>query len=144
MNQKNALVIEQFRANNGIVTVVPPRGPVLLLHTWGRKTGAERVTPLMYLQDGDRQVIFASMGGWRRNPDWYHNLVADPNVTVEVGTEVYNAIAVEVHGEERERLYDTMAAQFSQFALYKKKTKRLIPVIFLQRKAAASDHPSSV
>jgi deazaflavin-dependent oxidoreductase (nitroreductase family) len=138
MNQKNALVIEQFRANSGVVTVVPPRGPVLLLHTWGRKTGVERITPLMYLQDADRQVIFASMGGWKRNPDWYHNLVADPNVTVEVGTDVYNAIAVQVHGEERERLYETMASQFSQFALYKKKTKRLIPVIVLQRKPAAT------
>ena len=133
MNQKNKLVIEQFRANNGVVKVVPPRGPVLLLHTTGRKSGEERITPLMYLQDGDRQVIFASMGGWKRNPDWYHNLLADPKVIVEVGTEVYGATAVEVHGEERDRLYDLMAAAYSQFTLYKKKTKRLIPVIVLQR-----------
>jgi deazaflavin-dependent oxidoreductase (nitroreductase family) len=138
MNQKNALVIEQFRANNGVVTVVPPRGPVLLLHTWGRKTGVERVTPLMYLDDGGRQVIFASMGGWKRNPDWYHNLLADPNVTVEVGTEVYNARAVLVHGEERDRLYDRMASMYSQFTLYKRKTRRLIPVIVLERKPPAS------
>ena len=108
--------------------------PSLVLHTKGAKTGQERITPLMYLQDGDRQVIFASMGGWKRNPDWYHNLRADPNVTVEVGTEAYNATAVELHGEERDRLYDQMAADYSQFALYKKKTKRLIPVILLERK----------
>lgn len=139
MNAKNRLVVEQFRANRGVVTVVPPRGPVLLLHTKGAKTGEPRLTPLMYLQDGDRHVLFASMGGWKRNPDWYYNLIAHPAVTVEVGTEVYNATAVEVQGEERDALYERMASLYPQFGLYKKKTKRLIPVVVLERTAEPID-----
>lgn len=135
MNQKNRLVIEQFRANNGVVTVKPPRGPVLLLHTKGARSGVDRLTPLMYLDDGGRHVIFASMGGWKRNPDWYHNLVANPECTVEVGTDVYQATAVEVHGEERDRLYRAMAALYPQFALYERKARqRIIPVMVLQRR----------
>jgi deazaflavin-dependent oxidoreductase (nitroreductase family) len=86
----------------------------------------------MYLQDGDRHVIFASMGGWKRNPDWYHNLIANPEVRVEVGSEFYDARAIEVHGPERDALYDEMALMYPQFTLYKKKTKRLIPVVALE------------
>jgi deazaflavin-dependent oxidoreductase (nitroreductase family) len=135
MNTKNRLVVEQFRANNGVVSVVPPRGPVLLLHTKGARTGNDILTPLYFLQDGDRHVLFASMGGWKRAPDWYHNLRANPDdVTVETGTDIYRARAVELHGPERDALYDAMAAIYPQFILYKKKTKRRIPVIALERK----------
>jgi deazaflavin-dependent oxidoreductase (nitroreductase family) len=142
MNAKNRLVVEQFRANNGIVTVVPPRGPVLLLHTSGAKSGNPCLTPLMYLQDGERQVIFASMGGWKRNPDWYYNLHAHPeDITVEVGSVVYEARAIEVHGPERDALYDEMASMYPQFTLYKKKTRRRIPVIVLEATSVPRPNP---
>jgi deazaflavin-dependent oxidoreductase (nitroreductase family) len=135
VNAKNRLVVEQFRANNGVVKVVPPRGPVLLVHTKGAKTGNDILTPLYFLQDGDRHVLFASMGGWKRNPDWYHNLCANPeDVIVETGTDIYRARAFEVHGPERDALYKAMEAIYPQFTLYRKKTKRLIPVIALERK----------
>jgi deazaflavin-dependent oxidoreductase (nitroreductase family) len=141
MNAKNRLVVEQFRANNGVVTVVPPRGPVLLLHTKGAKTGNPSLTPLYFLQDGDRHVLFASMGGWKRNPDWYHNLVANPEVGVEVGTVAYEARAVEVHGPERDALYDEMSSMYPQFTLYKRKTKRRIPVVVLEPISAPRPNP---
>lgn len=133
MNQKNRQVIEEFRANGGIVTVTPPRGPVLLLHSRGARTGREYVTPLMYMEDGSRYVIFASMGGWRRNPDWYYNLVANPDASIEVGTEVLRVTAVVTEGEERDLLFARQAAEYPQFAYYQGKTTRKIPVIVLQR-----------
>ena len=133
MNQKNRQVIEEFRANGGIVTVTPPRGPVLLLHSRGARTGREYVTPLMYMEDGSRYVIFASMGGWRRNPDWYYNLVANPDASIEVGTEVLPVTAVVTEGEERDLLFARQAAEYPQFAYYQGKTTRKIPVIVLQR-----------
>jgi deazaflavin-dependent oxidoreductase (nitroreductase family) len=133
LNQKNRQVIEEFRANGGIVTVTPPRGPVLLLHSRGARTGREYVTPLMYMEDGSRYVIFASMGGWRRNPDWYYNLVANPDASIEVGTEVLPVTAVVTEGEERDLLFARQAAEYPQFAYYQGKTTRKIPVIVLQR-----------
>jgi deazaflavin-dependent oxidoreductase (nitroreductase family) len=133
LNQKNRQVIEEFRANGGVVTVTPPRGPVLLLHSRGARTGREYVTPLMYMEDGSRYVIFASMGGWRRNPDWYYNLVANPDASIEVGTEVLRVTAVVTEGEERDLLFARQAAEYPQFAYYQGKTTRKIPVIVLQR-----------
>jgi deazaflavin-dependent oxidoreductase (nitroreductase family) len=133
LNQKNRQVIEEFRANGGIVTVTPPRGPVLLLHSRGARTGREYVTPLMFMEDGSRYVIFASMGGWRRNPDWYYNLVANPDASIEVGTEVLPVTAVVIEGEERDLLFARQAAEYPQFAYYQGKTTRKIPVIVLQR-----------
>ena len=134
MNQKNQQVIQEFRASGGVVSVTPPRGPVLLLHTKGAKTGRDCLTPLMYLQDGDRQVIFASMGGWRRNPDWYYNLLANPEASIEVGAEVFGVTAVVIQGEERDRLFARQAKAYPQFAYYQGKTTRVIPVIALQRR----------
>jgi deazaflavin-dependent oxidoreductase (nitroreductase family) len=133
LNQKNRQVIEEFRANGGVVNVTPPRGPVLILHSKGAKTGRECVTPLMYLQDGDRYVIFASRGGSPRNPDWYYNLVANPDALIEVGAETFVATAVLVKGEERDRLYTRQATAFPQFAYYQAKTRRRIPVVALVR-----------
>ncbi len=133
MNQKNRQVIEEFRATGGVVSVTPPRGPVLILHSKGAKTGRECVTPLMYLQDGARYIIFASRGGSWRNPDWYHNLIANPAASIEVGTEAFAITAVITQGEERDRLFERQAAAFPQFAYYQRKTKRRIPVIALER-----------
>ena len=133
MNQKNRQVIEEFRANGGIVLATPPRGPILIVHSKGARTGRECVTPLMYMQDGERYIIFASMGGARRNPDWYHNLVANPRASIEVGTETFAVIAAVTEGTERAHLFARQATAYPQFAYYQGKTKRSIPVIALER-----------
>jgi len=126
-------VIDEFRANGGIVTVTPPQGPILILHSRGARTGRECLTPLMYLQDGNRYVVFASMGGWQRNPDWYYNLVANPEASIEVGTEAFTVAAVVIEGDERDSLFTRQATGFPQFAYYQRKTKRKIPVVSLER-----------
>src|ERR1700761_2279112 len=127
----NAQIIERFRANAGQVGAPFEQMPLLLLHHTGAKSGIERVNPLAYLRDGDRYVIFASKAGAPTNPDWYHNLKAHPDVTVEVGTETKRAVASEATGEERERLFGAMADRSPQFAEYQTKTDRVIPVVVL-------------
>jgi deazaflavin-dependent oxidoreductase (nitroreductase family) len=129
----NAALIEEFRANGGRVGGRFEGRPVLLLTTTGAKSGRRLTTPLVYLQDGERRLIFASKAGAPTNPDWYHNLVANPRVTVEVGTETYEATAVVVNGEERDRLYARQVAAAPQFGEYQEKTTRVIPVIALER-----------
>src|SRR5688572_11132802 len=94
VNAKNRQVIEEFRANGGVVSVRPPNGPILLLHTVGAKSGRHLVTPLIYRADGDDYVVLASMGGWKTNPAWYHNLVANPETFVEVGREQFAVTAL--------------------------------------------------
>lgn len=133
MNQKNRQVIEEFRATGGVVNVTPPRGPILILHSKGAKTGRGCVTPLIYLEDGDRYVVFASRGGSRRNPDWYYNLVSHPDASVEVGTEAFTVTATVAEGDERDLLFSRQATAFPQFAYYQGKTQRRIPVITLER-----------
>ena len=105
--------------------------PLLLLHHTGAKSGKSRVNPLAYQSDGGRYVIFASKAGAPTNPDWYHNLKAQPNVKVEVGTDTIVVVAGEATGEERERLYRTQAERVPQFADYEQQTERVIPVIVL-------------
>ena len=85
--------------------------------------------PLVYLPDGDRRYIFASKAGSPTHPDWYHNLVANPDVTVEVGTEMYDATAVVITGEERDQIYSKQAEAIPTFGDYQQKTSRIIPVI---------------
>jgi deazaflavin-dependent oxidoreductase (nitroreductase family) len=127
----NAQVIEDFRANEGRAGGMFEGMPIVLLHHTGAKSGTARVNPLAYLKDGDRYVVFASKGGAPTNPDWYHNLKANPAVAIEVGTETLPVIASEATGEERERLYSTQAELVPQFAEYAQKTDRVIPVIVL-------------
>ena len=127
----NAQIIERFRANGGQVGAPFEKMPLLLLHHTGAKSGIERVTPLAYLRDGDRYVIFASKAGAPTNPDWYHNLRAHPDVTIEVGTDTLTAVAVEATGDERDRLFATQAERSPSFADYQRKTERRIPVIVL-------------
>ena len=129
-SEYNQKVINEFRANGGVVT---GRGrTVLLLHTIGAKSGKEYVTPVAHTKDGDdRYVIIASKGGAPDNPDWYHNIVAHPKVTVEVGTEKFEAEATVQSEPERTRLYGQMAAVMPGFAEYQKKTTRTIPVVVL-------------
>jgi deazaflavin-dependent oxidoreductase (nitroreductase family) len=133
-NDFNQRIIEEFRANGGVVGG-PFRGaPMLLLTTTGAKSGRQRVNPLVYLPDGDRFVIIASKGGAPTNPDWYHNLLANPETTIEVGTETIPVRADVLTGEERDRLYAKQAAERPAFAEYQAKTARRIPVIALRRR----------
>lgn len=134
MNDFNQRMIEEFRANDGKIISGPlAGGPLVLLTTTGAKSGQTRVSPLAYTKDGDRLVIIASKAGAPTNPDWFHNVCANPTVTVEVGTERYQARAVIAEGQERERLYKQMAQQLPVFAEYQQKTTRQIPVIILER-----------
>jgi deazaflavin-dependent oxidoreductase (nitroreductase family) len=132
-NNWNQKIIDEFRANAGKVGGMFAHADLLLLTTTGAKTGRRLTSPLMYNTDGDRLLVFASKGGAPSNPAWYHNLLANPQVTVEVGTETFEARAVPVTGEERDRLYSHHAAQYPQFAEYQTKTSRTIPVIALER-----------
>jgi deazaflavin-dependent oxidoreductase (nitroreductase family) len=127
----NAQIIEEFRANEGRVGGMFEGATLLLLHHTGAKSGKRRINPLGYLSDKGRYVIFASKAGAPTNPDWYHNLTAHPDVTIEVGTDTIEVVASEATDEERERLYRTQAARVPQFAEYGKQTDRVIPVIVL-------------
>jgi deazaflavin-dependent oxidoreductase (nitroreductase family) len=127
----NSQVIEEFRAKGGVAGGMFEGMPLLLLHNVGAKSGREFVTPLVYLADGDRYVIFASKGGAPVDPGWYHNLKAGPNVSIEVGTDTLDVVAEEATGEERGRLYGIQEGQQPQFAEYAVKTERKIPVIVL-------------
>ncbi len=126
-------VIEEFRANSGKVGGYFAGKTLLLLHTTGAKSGQEHVNPVAYVTDGDRLVIIASKGGAPTNPHWYHNILAHPLVTVEVGTEKFQAQAAAVPEPERTRLYGKMVEMMPGFAEYEKKTSRVIPVITLTR-----------
>jgi deazaflavin-dependent oxidoreductase (nitroreductase family) len=129
----NQQIIEEFRANGGKVGGYFEGANMLLLTTIGAKSGESRLNPLVYTTDGDRIVIIASKGGAPSNPDWYYNLTANPVVTVEQGTERFQARASEVHGEERDRLYAKMVEHRPGFAEYERNTTRTIPVIALER-----------
>jgi deazaflavin-dependent oxidoreductase (nitroreductase family) len=133
MNDFNQNLIDEFRANDGTVTGPFAGRPVILLTTTGAKSGQKRTTPLVYTKDGDNLVIIASKGGAPTNPAWYHNLVANPVVTVELPGETYQARTRVAEGAERERLYNAQAALMPGFAEYQQKTTRQIPVIVLER-----------
>jgi len=128
----NARIIEEFRANEGRVGGDFEGATMLLLHTTGAKTGQVRVNPLVYLPDGERYVIFASKGGAPTNPDWYHNLLAHPEVAIEVGTQTVPVRARVITGPERDELYAKQVARRPQFAEYERKTARAIPVVALE------------
>ncbi|HEU0114390.1 MAG TPA: nitroreductase family deazaflavin-dependent oxidoreductase [Thermomicrobiales bacterium] len=130
----NQELIEQFRANGGqIVRGMFKGAPLLLLTTTGAKSGQPRTAPLAYTRDGDRLVIIASKGGAPTNPDWYHNLIANPTATVEVGAEKFPVRTQIPTGAERDRLFDQMVAQMPGFAEYQRQTTRRIPVVTLER-----------
>jgi deazaflavin-dependent oxidoreductase (nitroreductase family) len=130
----NESLIKEFRANDGKVGGNFAGRPVLLLTTTGARTGRQFTLPLVYLVDGERLLIFASKAGAPTNPDWYHNLVANPTVTVEVGSEKYAATATVITGEERDRLYARQVEAMPGFGDYQAKTTRVIPVVALNRK----------
>lgn len=135
MSDYNRGVIEEFRSNDGRVGGPYEGADLLLLTTTGARSGRRHTTPLMYLRDGDRLVVFGTKGGAPRNPDWYHNLLAEPTATVEVGTDRFDADARIATGNERDELYARQAARRPQFADYEAKTARKIPVIVLERRS---------
>jgi len=129
----NAKIIAEFRANDGKVSGPFEGAPVLLLHTTGARSGLERVNPMMYLVEAGRTYVFASKAGADTHPDWYHNLVAHPEVTVELGAETFAADATTVEGAERDRVFAIQAQRYPGFAEYETKTTRVIPVVELVR-----------
>jgi deazaflavin-dependent oxidoreductase (nitroreductase family) len=132
-NDWNTRIIDEFRANKGQVGGQFVGAPMLLLTTTGAKSGRQRTNPMMYLADRDRLIVFASKAGAPTNPDWYHNLVANPDVTVEVGAETFEATAETLIGAERDALYATQAERYPGFAEYEAQTTRVIPVVALRR-----------
>ena len=134
-NSWNAKVIDEFRANAGKVGGRFANTNLLLLQTTGAKSGLPRLVPLVYLADGTRLIVIASNGGAPRSPDWYYNLVANPKVRVEVGTEQSQAQATVAQEPERTKLFEQMAAGIPAFATYKQKAApRIIPVVILTHK----------
>ena len=134
MSDFNQAIIKEFRANAGKVGGYFEGANMLLLHTLGAKSGQPRTNPLVYTPDADRLVVIASKGGADTNPDWYYNLLANATVTVELGTEQFQARATVVTEEpERSRLYAKMVAHRPGFAEYEQKTSRKIPAIILER-----------
>lgn len=132
MNDWNQQIIKEFRANDGKVGGQFEGAPLLLLHSTGAKSGEERITPVVYLPDADHYVIFASKAGAPTNPDWYHNLRANPGATVEVGTETLTVNARIAESDERERLWTEQKRLMPGFADYEAKTTRTIPVVVLE------------
>jgi deazaflavin-dependent oxidoreductase (nitroreductase family) len=126
-------IIDEFRANRGKVGGNFERQPLLLLHHRGARTGTERVNPVAYQKVGDSYAVFASKGGSPTNPDWYHNLVANPRARVEVGTETFDVSARVARGEERERIWNEQKRLNPGFADYEERTEREIPVVVLDR-----------
>jgi len=133
LNEFNHNLIEEFRTNGGKVSGMFAKAPLVLLTTTGAKSGQPRTFPVVYTRDGDCLIVVASKGGSDQNPAWYHNLVANPVVTVELPDETYQARAVVVDGAERDRLYRAHADRMTNFDEYQAKTSRRIPVIALER-----------
>lgn len=131
VNNFNQKIIDEFRATGGRVGGPFEGAPMLLLHTVGARSGIERVNPMMYLESDDRRFVFASKAGASTNPDWYRNLVANPSVRVEVGSDEYAATARPVDGPERDRIYAEQARRYPGFVEYQEKTDRVIPVVEL-------------
>ena len=139
-SQRQQEVIAEFRANGGKVGGYFVGLPLLLLTTTGARSGQPRITALTYLADGRRYVVFAADGGAPRNPDWYRNLIADPEVTVEVGVETFKATATIITGEEREALYEWFIVLQPQLAFYQERTSRQIPAVAFTRR---EDRPAA-
>ena len=134
MDDFNRPIIEEFHANGGKVGGPFEGVPLLLLTTAGAKSGKQRINPLAYTTDGERLVILASKNGAPTHPDWYYNIVAHPDVTVEVGTDTFAARAIVADSAERDRLFANMAAMLPIYAEYQAKIARTIPVVVLTRK----------
>jgi deazaflavin-dependent oxidoreductase (nitroreductase family) len=133
MSDYNAAIIDEFRANGGKVGGPFAGAPMLLLHTTGARSGEKRVNPLVYQTLGDDLAIFGSKAGAPTNPDWFHNLVANPDVTVELGSDTVPMRARVAEGHERERIFMRQKEIMPGFADYEARTTRVIPVVILER-----------
>lgn len=133
VNEFNRGIIEQFRANGGKVGPPFEGAPLLILHSTGAKTGKTRLAPVVYQQVGDSWAIFASKAGAPDNPDWYHNLLANPSASIEVGTEVVPVTARVLDAAEREPIWTKQKELMPGFAEYEASTDRTIPVVILDR-----------
>jgi len=131
VNERNVQIVDEFRTNKGKVGGRFEGKTLLLLHTRGAKSGQERINPVAYVKDGDRFAVIASKGGAPTNPDWYYNILANPLVTVEMGTKTFQAHAKPAEEPERTRLYNKMVDMMPGFDDYRRKTRRVIPVIVL-------------
>ena len=132
MSDWNVSIIEEFRANGGNVGGPFAGATLLLLHTTGAKTGQKRISPLMYQQLDKGYAVFASKAGAPANPDWYHNILANPNVTIEIGDGSLACHASVASPEVREPIWERQKAAHAGFADYEARTDREIPVVLLQ------------
>ena len=133
-NTYNRQLIEEFRANRGKSDGPMAGRPLLLLTTTGAKSGQRRTTPMMYIRVGDRLLVIASNAGAPTHLDWYRNLVAHPEVTVEIGNDIFEATAIVMEGPERQRLWGRIVELYPFFADHQAKVTRQIPVIVLKRR----------
>jgi len=133
VNEFNRGIIEQFRANGGKVGPPFEGAPLLILHSTGAKSGKTRLAPIVYQQVGDSWAVFASKAGAPDNPDWYHNLLANPSATIELGTDEVPVTARVADGDERETIWSKQKELMPGFAEYEQKTDRTIPVVILDR-----------
>lgn len=131
VNEFNKQIIEEFRQNGGTVGGPFEGGHLLILHTIGAKSGKERLNPLAYQQVGESVAIFASKAGAPTDPAWYRNILANPDVTIEIGTERQRRRARVAEGDERERIWSTQKRDVPGFAEYEQKAGRQIPVVVL-------------
>ncbi len=130
----NRKLIEEFRANQEADGGAFDGRPLLLLTTTGARSGQPRTTPLMYVPDGDRILLIASNNGAPTHPDWYRNLVAHPDVTVEVGADTFDTTAVVAEGKERQQLWTRIVEQYPFFTDHQAKITRQIPIVALERR----------
>ena len=134
MNDFNQQVIDDFRANAGECTGAFAGVPMVIVHHTGAKSGIVRQAPLTYLPNGDDVVIFASKGGDPTNPDWYHNLIANPDTVIELGSDLVDVHVREATGSERNELFERQKKAMPPFAGYESATTRIIPVLVLERR----------
>ena len=134
MSDWNVQIIEEFRANGGEVGGQFAGAPLLLLHSTGAKSGQERVNPMMYQAVADAYAVFASYAGSPKNPAWFHNLMANPDATIEVGADTVDVRARVLDAEERAPIWEKQKADYPGFAGYEAKTDRVIPVVLLERR----------
>ncbi len=137
-SRRNQQVITEFRAHGGEVGGYYAGFSLLLLTTTGARSGQSHTTPLSYLADGGRYIVVAAAGGAPAHPDWYYNLIAHPRVTVEAGTEAFDATAVVTSGQERDALFERFAVRYPQLVVYQGRTTRPVPVIALHRREDGS------
>lgn len=135
VNDWNKKIIAEFRANEGRVGGQFEGAPMVLVHHFGRKSGTERVNPMVYQAVGDDFAVFGSKAGADDHPDWYRNLLAQPDVRIEVGTDTIPVRARDLTGEERGSIWEAQKQQNPGFADYEAKTSRTIPVVLLERRA---------